>query len=156
METSTTIKQMLAGNRIFVPTYQKAYSWETEVEKSNSSKQTNVFLSGLEDYNKSSTTSPYYFGRFLFTETDKRTFAVTVGKQRLTTIVIFLSALFSRLGQIRPLNETELETFEDIIKKNQYIVLKQLITTNNFLKIMSLTKSRKIKKDLKRNRQNDL
>lgn len=36
----------------------------------------------------------------------------------MTTIVIFLSALFSRLKQIRPLNETEQETFEDIIKRN--------------------------------------
>lgn len=34
METSTTIKQMLAGNRIFVPTYQRAYSWNTEFERS--------------------------------------------------------------------------------------------------------------------------
>jgi len=34
MEASTTIKQMLAGDRIFVPTYQRAYSWETEFEKS--------------------------------------------------------------------------------------------------------------------------
>ncbi len=41
MEASTTIKQMLAGNRIFVPTYQRAYSWDTELEKkSNSPKQT--------------------------------------------------------------------------------------------------------------------
>ena len=45
MEASTTIKQMLAGNRIFVPSYQRAYSWETELEKANSPKQTNVFLS---------------------------------------------------------------------------------------------------------------
>ena len=55
MEASTTIKQMLAGNKIFVPTYQRAYSWDTELEKGNSPKQTNVFLSDLEDYNKSST-----------------------------------------------------------------------------------------------------
>jgi len=48
MEASTTIKQMLAGNKIFVPTYQRAYSWETGFEESKSSKQhTNVFLSDL-------------------------------------------------------------------------------------------------------------
>ena len=39
MEASTTIKQMLAGNKIFVPTYQRAYSWDTELEKANSPKQ---------------------------------------------------------------------------------------------------------------------
>lgn len=109
---------MLAGNRIFVPTYQRAYSWDTELEKSNSPKQTNVFLSDLEDYNKSSTKSLYYFGHFLFEEKDKSVFGVIDGQQRMTTIVIFLSALFNRMKQIRPLKETEQETFEDIIKRN--------------------------------------
>jgi hypothetical protein len=47
MEASTTIKQMLAGNRIFVPTYQRAYSWDTEFERSKAPKQVNVFLSAL-------------------------------------------------------------------------------------------------------------
>jgi len=48
---------------------------------------------------------------------DKK-FGIIDGQQRMTTIVIFLSALFSRLKQIRPLKENELETFEDIIKRN--------------------------------------
>lgn len=118
MEASTTIKQMLAGNKIFVPTYQRAYSWDTIIEKDNSPKQANVFLTDLEDYNKSSTKSSYYFGHFLFEERDSKTFGVIDGQQRLTTIIIFLSALFNRLKAIRPLSETEQETFEDIIKRN--------------------------------------
>jgi len=118
MEASTTIKQMLAGNRIFVPTYQRAYSWDTEFEKSNTPKQVNVFLSDLEDYNKSSTKSFYYFGHFLFEEKPDKIFGVIDGQQRLTTIVIFLSALFKRLSSIRKLTETEQEVFEDIIKRN--------------------------------------
>lgn len=118
MEASTTIKQMLAGNRIFVPTYQRAYSWDTELEKSNSPKQVNTFLSDLEDYNKSSTKSKYYFGHFLFEEKNEKQFGIIDGQQRMTTIVIFLSALFNRLKQIRSLKETEQETFEDIIKRN--------------------------------------
>jgi len=113
MEASTSIKQMLAGNRIFVPTYQRAYSWDTE----NSPKQTNIFLSDLEDYNKSFTKSRYYFGHFLFEEKDNRSFGVVDGQQRITTIIIFLSALFRRLNQIRKLSEDEQETFEDIIKR---------------------------------------
>jgi uncharacterized protein with ParB-like and HNH nuclease domain len=60
----------------------------------------------------------YYFGHFLFEEKDEKKFGIIDGQQRMTTIVIFLSALFSRLKQIRPLNETEQETFEDIIKRN--------------------------------------
>ncbi|MBN2777459.1 MAG: DUF262 domain-containing protein [Bacteroidales bacterium] len=118
MEASTTIKQMLAGNKIFVPAYQRAYSWDTEIEKTNTPKQVNVFLSDLIDYNKSSTKTRYYFGHFLFEEKEKTTFGVIDGQQRMTTIVIFLSALFNRLKQIRVLKEVEQETFEDIIKRN--------------------------------------
>jgi uncharacterized protein with ParB-like and HNH nuclease domain len=109
---------MLAGNKIFVPTYQRAYSWDTVIEKENAPKQTNVFLTDLEDYNKSSTKSAYYFGHFLFEEKDSKTFGVIDGQQRLTTIIIFLSALFNRLKAIRQLSEAEQETFEDIIKRN--------------------------------------
>lgn len=118
MEASTTIKQMLAGNKIFVPTYQRAYSWDTELDKTKPGKQTNVFLSDLEEYNKSSTRSRYYFGHFLFEEKEGKTFGIIDGQQRMTTIVIFLAALFSRLKQYRSLTESEQEAFEDIIKRN--------------------------------------
>jgi hypothetical protein len=118
MEASTSIKQMLAGNRIFVPTYQRAYSWDTEFESIKTPKQVNTFLSDLENYNRSTTKSKYYFGHFLFEEKEVNKFGVIDGQQRLTTIVVFLSALFARIKQIRPLNETEQETFEDIIKRN--------------------------------------
>jgi uncharacterized protein with ParB-like and HNH nuclease domain len=64
MKPSTTISQMMAGNKISVPAYQRAYSWETD-------KHVNVFLTDLEDYNKSQTKTPYYFGHFLFEEKDQ-------------------------------------------------------------------------------------
>lgn len=115
MEASTSIKQMLAGNRIFVPTYQRAYSWDTEFESSKTPKQVNTFLSDLEDYNRSTTKSKYYFGHFLFEEKEANKFGVIDGQQRLTTIVIFLSALFKRLESIRPLTEDEEVTKEDMI-----------------------------------------
>lgn len=118
MEASSTIKKVLAGNKIFVPTYQRAYSWETEIEKSKPPKQVNVFLSDLEDYNKSLTDSKYYFGHFLFEEKSDSKYGVIDGQQRLTTITIFLSALFSRLEEIRPLTISEQETKEDILKRN--------------------------------------
>jgi hypothetical protein len=118
MEASTTIRAMLAGNKIFVPTYQRAYSWDTEFDKVNSPKQTNIFLSDLEDYNKSLTRSPYYFGHFLFEQKPDNRYGVIDGQQRMTTIVIFLSAVFSQLKQLRQLNEVETEIFEDTIKRN--------------------------------------
>ena len=117
MEASTTIKKMLAGNRIFVPSYQRAYSWDTETDSAKSKKQTNVFLDDLEDYNKSSANTPYYFGHFLFEEKPDDIFGVIDGQQRLTTIIIFLSALFGRLKSIRELKEGEIKIFEDIVKR---------------------------------------
>lgn len=117
MEATTTIKQMLAGNRIFVPSYQRSYSWDTELEMSNLPKQINVFLSDLEDYNRSTTKSKYYFGHFLFEEQADNKYGVIDGQQRLTTIIIFLSTLFTRLKQLRPLTEKEEEAFEDIVKR---------------------------------------
>lgn len=112
---------MLAGNRIFVPTYQRAYSWDTETDSGKSPKQVNTFLTDLEDYNRSSTKSKYYFGHFLFEEKSENEFGVIDGQQRLTTIVVFLSALFSRLESIRPLTEDEEETKEDmVIRRSTY------------------------------------
>ncbi|NCD41553.1 MAG: DUF262 domain-containing protein [Bacteroidia bacterium] len=122
MEASTTVNKMLAGNRIFVPTYQRAYSWDTEFDKSKTPKQVNVFLSDLEDYNKSLATTSYYFGHFLFEEKSESNFGVIDGQQRLTTILIFLSALFSKLKSIRTLTENEEVLFENMIKrKSNYI-----------------------------------
>lgn len=121
MESSTTIRKMLAGNRIIVPSYQRAYSWDTDFDKKNSAKQVNVFLRDLEEYNVSLTKSPYYFGHFLFEETSVQnssveTFGVIDGQQRLTTIVIFLAALFTRLKAIRVLTENEEASEENLIK----------------------------------------
>jgi hypothetical protein len=117
MEASTTIKKMFAGNKIFVPSYQRAYSWETETVPCEKQKQANIFLSDLEDYIKSLTKTPYYFGHFLFEEKPNDEFGVIDGQQRLSTIVIFLSALFARLKSLRDLTEDEENCFEDIIKK---------------------------------------
>jgi hypothetical protein len=118
MEASTTIKKMLAGNQICVPDYQRAYSWDTELDSSKTPKQVNIFLSDLEEYIQSSTKSKYYFGHFLFEEKQENKFGVIDGQQRLTTIIIFLSALFSRLRSTRDLSDYEKESFEDLIKRN--------------------------------------
>ena len=117
MESSTTIKQMLAGNKIFVPSYQRAYSWDIEVKGDKVSKQVNTFLSDLEEYDRSATKAKYYFGHFLFQKKSENEFGIIDGQQRLTTIVIFLSVLFKRLKAIRSLSESEDEHFEDMIKR---------------------------------------
>ncbi|MCB0537561.1 MAG: DUF262 domain-containing protein [Bacteroidetes bacterium] len=151
MEASTTIKQMLAGNRIFVPTYQRAYSWDTEFESSKPPKQVNTFLSDLEDYNRSTTKSKYYFGHFLFEEREATIFGVIDGQQRMTTIVIFLSALFSQLKKFRPeqkLKENEQETFEDIIKRNSTYRFSTVAYDNQLFKDYVIDQSKKDKNGL--------
>lgn len=148
MEPSTTIKQMIAGNKIFVPNYQRAYSWETETDKNKSKKQANVFLSDLEDYNKSSIHTPYYFGHFLFEKKQTNVFGVIDGQQRLTTIIIFLSALFTRLKIIRELKEEEVESFEDIIKRNSTYRFETVDYDNQLFKDYVINQTKKDKNGL--------
>ena len=148
MEASTTIKQMLAGNRIFVPTYQRAYSWDTEFESSKSPKQTNTFLLDLEDYSRSSTKSKYYFGHFLFEKKSDDKFGVIDGQQRLTTIVIFLSALFNRLKKIRELTEKEQEVFEDMIKRKSTYRFATVDYDNQLFKDYVIEQTKKDKNNL--------
>ncbi len=120
MEALTTIEKMFIGNQIIIPSYQRAYSWDTPRENCENKTQTDVFLSDLLSFTNAG--SPYYFGHFLFEENDDSQFAVIDGQQRLTTIVIFLSALFSRLKKLRELTEDEEVKFENIIKrKSKYI-----------------------------------
>lgn len=117
MEASTTISGMMRGNRIFVPDYQRAFSWETGKKGNDSKKQVNTFLADLEDYLKSEVETPYYFGHFLYELKDENVFAIIDGQQRLTTIIIFLCALFNRLKKLRDLSEDECDLYEDMIKR---------------------------------------
>lgn len=149
MEASTSIKQMLAGNRIFVPTYQRAYSWDTEFESSKAPKQINTFLSDLEDYNRSTTKSKYYFGHFLFEEKETNRFGVIDGQQRMTTIVIFLSALFKKLESIRPLTEEEEISKEDMIIRKSVYRFETVDYDDRFFKDYVINQTKKDKNGLK-------
>ena len=147
MEPSTTIRRMLGERKIIVPTYQRAYSWETPNENFNKKTHTDVFLKDLEDYNKSNSVSTYYFGHFLFE--DKQThFCVIDGQQRLTTIVIFISALFKKLKSIRNLSEFETECYEDIIKRNSTVRLQTVDYDNQLFKDYVIDQTKKDKKGL--------
>lgn len=123
VETSSTIRNMLANNRIVVPAYQRAYAWDTPLEGSTRTSQTQVFLSDLEAYRSSSSRSPYYFGHFLF-EQAQGEYRVIDGQQRLTTITLFLAALFTCLQAKRPLTEGEQDCYKDMIKRERQIRFK--------------------------------
>lgn len=112
MDTSTNVNQTLSGNKIFVPTYQRAYSWED--------KQTKQFLVDLQDYVESHTASSYYFGHFLFEEKGNRDFAIIDGQQRLTTIIIFVSAIYKRLEElVGKLSDDDVSLYGTLVKVGQ-------------------------------------
>ncbi len=112
MDASTNIRQMLSDKNIFVPIYQRAYSWED--------KQTRQFLADLQDYVESHTTSSYYFGHFLFEENGNRSFAIIDGQQRLITITIFISAIYSRLKELtESLSEDDQFLYGTLVKVGQ-------------------------------------
>ena len=131
MEAATNMRKMMANNRIVVPAYQRAYSWDTPAGEARQITQTDVFLSDLEEYSRSQSTSPYYFGHFLFEEKGNDFFVID-GQQRLTTMVIFLSALFLRLNEVRGLSESEEVCFEDMIKRKSLVRLSTVDYDNQF------------------------
>lgn len=121
MEASTTIRRMMQGNRIIVPDYQRAYSWDTDPENKDHRRQVNAFLTDLEDYLRSEVSTPYYFGHFLYENIGENRYAIIDGQQRLTTITIFLSVLFRYLENIRPLTDEELDLREDMLcRRKEY------------------------------------
>lgn len=116
---------MMANNTIKVPNYQRAYSWETPNEDKDRVTQTDVFLSDLEDFSKSNRNgkSSYYFGHFLFENREKEYYVID-GQQRLTTVVIFVAALFEHLkarsgtNDINGLDVDEKIAYEDIVQRH--------------------------------------
>lgn len=91
-------------------------------------------MSDLDDYNKSCTSSPYYFGHFLFEEKDNNCYGVIDGQQRLTTIVIFLSVLYSKLRKKRELTENEEVLFENMIKRRSNYIFSTVDYDNQLFK----------------------
>lgn len=118
MESDTTIRKMLQGNQIFVPDYQRAYSWDTPDGYIIKNCHTNVFLEDLDAHVRSKAESPYYFGHFLFNDKSNGFFAVIDGQQRLTTIVILVCAIYCITKGRRDLSGDEVELFEDMVRRN--------------------------------------
>jgi len=117
MDALTTVKGMFYGNKIRVPNYQRAYSWDTPSSEFSGTTHTDVFLKDLENHINSGISTPYYFGHFLFADKNYGNFDVIDGQQRLTTIIIFLSALFTRIKSIRNLTDDEKGFFENMIHR---------------------------------------
>lgn len=76
MIPKTSNKSILSGNKIFVPNYQRAYSWDTDLSSKVSTAHVNTFLSDLEDYVRSKSKSNFYFGHFLFEKKEEHLYGV--------------------------------------------------------------------------------
>jgi uncharacterized protein with ParB-like and HNH nuclease domain len=149
MDSSTTIRNMLYGNKICVPNYQRAYSWETPLSSSDTSKtHTDVFLKDLENYIQTKLSTPYYFGHFLFEERDNNKFDVIDGQQRLTTIVIFLCALFAKIKTFRKLSDDEELYYENMIKKGKTYFFSTVDYDNQFFQDYVIDQNTKNKNHL--------
>ncbi|MDR1606375.1 MAG: DUF262 domain-containing HNH endonuclease family protein [Streptococcaceae bacterium] len=107
-----TILEMVSGNKIHVPSYQRAYSWEVG---DNKIKQIDQFILDIEEYIESKTENPYYFGHFIFEKTQENKYAIIDGQQRLTTIMIATAAIFH---VIESRNENSIEIEKEC---NQFI-----------------------------------
>ncbi|WP_173399633.1 DUF262 domain-containing protein [Sediminibacterium sp. C3] len=80
-KTAESIKSLFqSSENIRIPAYQRAYSWEN--------KQCSQFLEDLLEQKG----KRYYLGQFLF-EKDGSTLFIIDGQQRLTTTILFLSAI---------------------------------------------------------------
>lgn len=119
----SSIQDMMIRRKISVPSYQRAYSWDTEREdvKLTSLKQVNKFLSDIEDYLYSGNSLEegkvsYYFGHFLFEKVAEKEFAIIDGQQRLTTIVIFACSVLKVLKEKFNI-DTEQEDFLATVKE---------------------------------------
>ncbi len=141
METKTTIRKMLSGNYISVPKYQRAYSWDTD-------KQVKQFFVDIEDYIVSNSKTPYYFGHFLFENGGSDKYDIIDGQQRLTTIEIFLSAVFNQLEKKRELTDDEKEIKEDTIKRNSKYRFSTVEYDNHFFKDYVIDGTKTSKKNI--------
>lgn len=107
-----SIGVLLQSRMIVVPDYQRAYSWETEMEASeDSQKQVNVFVRDLEAFVEHSKVNPhkYYLGQLLFESYDATgsRMGVIDGQQRLTTAVLFVATALRWLAANDTLSEGE-------------------------------------------------
>ena len=148
MDASTNVKGMLYGKKIHVPNYQRAYSWDTPSPSFSGKTHTDVFLEDLENHINSGVPTPYYFGHFLFADKGNDVFEVIDGQQRLTTIIIFLSALFSRIKSERCFSDDEQAYYENMIHRGANYTFSTVEYDDQFFKDYVIDQTSKNKNKL--------
>lgn len=107
-----TIEEFFQGEKQYkIPVYQRAYSWEE--------KQWNTFLEDLEEATRSE--NCYFFGNISLEESKNNTAEIIDGQQRITTIIIFIRALYNILEK-KEFNENQTKK-QEVLSKLKEIYL---------------------------------
>ena len=107
----------------------------------------------MQDYVASNSSTPYYFGHFLFEEKGENEYAIIDGQQRLTTTVIFLSALYAQLkkikhvGAVEDLGDDLRTTYYSTIKEGSRYRFSTVDYDNQFFRDYVIDQTRKNKED---------
>lgn len=133
-----SFKEMILEKEIYVPNYQRAYSWEVAKEGEKKKRQADLFLEDVMNHveNEAKVKENFYLGNFLY-ESDGEKFAIIDGQQRLTTIIILLSVLNKllkndELKDIINFNNIKFSTVEyDDEDFKKYIFLNELDKFNS-------------------------
>lgn len=133
-----SFKEMILEKEIYVPNYQRAYSWEVAREGEKKKRQADLFLEDVMNHveNEAKVKENFYLGNFLY-ESDGEKFAIIDGQQRLTTIIILLSVLNKllkndELKDIINFNNIKFSTVEyDDEDFKKYIFLNELDKFNS-------------------------
>ena len=88
--------------RFKIPSYQRSYSWER--------KQRKQFIEDLTEHPHG---APYYYGHFIFEDGEENNVALIIdGQQRLTTLVLFLSAVDRELAGRDDVSTADLDSLK--------------------------------------------
>lgn len=135
------IKDILSSDKkIFVPIYQRAYSWEVKNKSDSDKKQIDIFLEDIKNHINSRVISNFYLGNFLFQESEKG-LAIIDGQQRLTTIIILLSVIKNITGEVA--YDLDIENFSTTEYDNENfkkIISGQIIKENTSYTLTNSTK----------------
>lgn len=154
IQPSLTVCELLSKNSFYVPSYQRAYSWETKKKNEEFNfPQVNTFFNDLTDYVHSRGHLPYFFGHLLFGVKEVKGYPIIDGQQRLTTIILFLAAISLRLQESSSLSEPVKKTLNQIlnpvacrfttVEYDQAFLRKCLLTKKKFVETQFKTQSQR-------------
>lgn len=136
-----TVRELFCLYKINTSQKSSGYKWEVNTKQ----KEVVCFYQSLEKHSLEEPINNYSLGTIkLYNLPSKE---MSDGEQRLTTTIIFVASLFNKLRTIRELNLSEIEIYEDIIKRNGSYKFSTINQDNQLFKDCVIDKI-PLKKDL--------